>query len=478
MPLAQRILSSTGVLLYILAVFGIQSVHAAGKPPPAGLAIESASWNGATLTASGTAVSGKDGGSDVTIYDAATNTSLGSTTPSRGGAGNWNFSGNTCAQDINARQDGTTTANFHVTDSCAPPQPQCSDGLDNDGDGLIDFPDDPGCTDASDNDETDAQPLAQCEDGIDNDGDGLIDFPADPGCTDANDNDETDAPQVPECNDGLDNDGDGLIDYPADPGCTDANDYREIDLPAIDPQLNPQTDFKIMMNYELGMHCTGFEFAYCCVLPVYNSILAQVVKPNTIDPNHSGDYARLMKGDPNEGLDALGRETVVRDLELDNSGNFKKYVLKYWHEAQPRNDGRGKEQSSLLISAAEGNSLQAWNTRFDSATTVGGALQYDGYNGADGVVQGNGDFDDPSDNYQNAVWNHLYFYENLEGDNSTGTSQEEDKIRLGVTATWFILKTVVQPCIHWVRTQRVVNLSRKVQPSQLTTVVASLTVTC
>ena len=70
--------------------------------------------------------------------------------------------------------------------------------------------------------------------------------------------------------------------------------------------LLPQTDFKIMMNYELGMHCTGFEFAYCCVLPAYNSILAQVVKPNTIDPNHSGDYARLMAGDPNEGLDATG----------------------------------------------------------------------------------------------------------------------------------------------------------------------------
>src|SRR5680860_999659 len=33
--------------------------------------------------------------------------------------------------------------------------PQCSDGLDNDGDGVTDFPGDPGCTDAQDNDETD-----------------------------------------------------------------------------------------------------------------------------------------------------------------------------------------------------------------------------------------------------------------------------------------------------------------------------------
>jgi hypothetical protein len=35
------------------------------------------------------------------------------------------------------------------------PGPQCYDGLDNDGDGKIDYPDDPGCENASDNDETD-----------------------------------------------------------------------------------------------------------------------------------------------------------------------------------------------------------------------------------------------------------------------------------------------------------------------------------
>ncbi len=77
------------------------------------------------------------------------------------------------------------------------------------------------------------------------------------------------------------------------------------------PQFQAQTDFKIMMNYELGMHCTGFEFAYCCVLPAYNSILAQVIKPQNQGPaQHGGDFPMLMEGDPNEGLDALGRETV------------------------------------------------------------------------------------------------------------------------------------------------------------------------
>jgi len=33
---------------------------------------------------------------------------------------------------------------------------QCSDTIDNDSDGLIDYPNDPGCTSAEDNDETDS----------------------------------------------------------------------------------------------------------------------------------------------------------------------------------------------------------------------------------------------------------------------------------------------------------------------------------
>ena len=66
---------------------------------------------------------------------------------------------------------------------------ECGDGLDNDGDSLTDYPDDPGCESALDDDETD--PLAQCEDGVDNDSDGNIDYPADLGCDSADDDDET-----------------------------------------------------------------------------------------------------------------------------------------------------------------------------------------------------------------------------------------------------------------------------------------------
>lgn len=39
-----------------------------------------------------------------------------------------------------------------------PPPAQCSDGIDNDSDGFVDFPTDPGCVSASDDDETDIVP--------------------------------------------------------------------------------------------------------------------------------------------------------------------------------------------------------------------------------------------------------------------------------------------------------------------------------
>ena len=75
------------------------------------------------------------------------------------------------------------------------PPAACSDGSDNDGDGLIDYPQDPGCSAADDNDETD---LPACADGRDNDGDGVIDFPSDKGCTAVDDNDEKDVCKAPQ----------------------------------------------------------------------------------------------------------------------------------------------------------------------------------------------------------------------------------------------------------------------------------------
>jgi hypothetical protein len=96
---------------------------------------------------------------------------------------------------------------FQVT-ATAVPVPACDDGLDNDGDGLTDYPEDFGCHEPDDVSEEE-----DCRDGIDNDGDGFTDAWDDPGCG------MTIWPtEAPECDDGIDNDGDGLIDD-LDPAC-------------------------------------------------------------------------------------------------------------------------------------------------------------------------------------------------------------------------------------------------------------------
>ena len=125
------------------------------------------------------------------------------------------------------------------TNTTPPPPPptyQCSDGQDNDSDGLTDYPADPGCSGNTDNDEFNAPaPIYQCSDGQDNDSDGLTDYPADPGCSSNTDNDEFNAP-VPtyQCADGQDNDSDGLTYYPADPGCSSNTDNDEFNAPSGD----------------------------------------------------------------------------------------------------------------------------------------------------------------------------------------------------------------------------------------------------
>ncbi len=41
---------------------------------------------------------------------------------------------------------------------------------------------------------------------------------------------------------------------------------------------DPKDPYAIFINYELGMHCVGFDVSYCCVIPPYNSIQAQAIK--------------------------------------------------------------------------------------------------------------------------------------------------------------------------------------------------------
>jgi cysteine-rich repeat protein len=86
---------------------------------------------------------------------------------------------------------------------------ECRDGVDNDGDGGIDL-EDFGCDSPDDLSERTEPGVIACDDGVDNEAipDGLIDFPDDPGC-----GHPLLTTESPACQDGQDNDGDGLIDF-------------------------------------------------------------------------------------------------------------------------------------------------------------------------------------------------------------------------------------------------------------------------
>ena len=45
--------------------------------------------------------------------------------------------------------------------------------------------------------------------------------------------------------------------------------------------FDPRNPYNIFINYELGMHCVGFDVSYCCVIPPYNSVQGQAVKSGT-----------------------------------------------------------------------------------------------------------------------------------------------------------------------------------------------------
>jgi hypothetical protein len=113
-------------------------------------------------------------------------------------------------------ETGGVNQDFSLVWTTTPQAAACGDGVDNDGDGLVDDAD-PGCENTQDASERSA--LYECDDGVDNDGDGGTDYvpdadgdglpdpPGDVGCA---------APrwkETPQCQDGLDNDGDGHIDF-------------------------------------------------------------------------------------------------------------------------------------------------------------------------------------------------------------------------------------------------------------------------
>lgn len=142
--------------------------------------------------------------------------------------------------------------------------------------------------------------------------------------------------------------------------------------------LNPVNDYNITINYELGMHCTGFDFTYCCVLPPYNSTQSQVIKT----ARGKRSYPELLdadKADPGVVVDGKKRFKLAYGF-IDNT-------------------------------YSEGSKLKYWNVPYD--------VNGDGKYGANESVA-------------NAYFTHLYVYKDLEGSNPKNTSADKEKLYVGI----------------------------------------------
>jgi len=142
----------------------------------------------------------------------------------------------------------------------------------------------------------------------------------------------------------------------------------------------PINDYNITVNYELGMHCTGFDFTYCCVLPPYNSVQSQVIKT------------------------ATGKKKYPELLESDEDGDDHSVLVD------------GKKRMKLAYgfvnnTYSEGNKLAYWSVPYD--------------------VNGDGKYT-KNESVANAYWTHLYVYKDLKGTNPTGGSKDADKKYVGL----------------------------------------------
>ncbi|HEY6000041.1 MAG TPA: hypothetical protein VI078_12195 [bacterium] len=100
------------------------------------------------------------------------------------------------------------------------------------------------------------------------------------------------------------------------------------------PAYDPQGEFAIFVNYELGMHCVGFDISYCCIIPPYNSVQAQALRTA-----RDGGLPRLLTP-----ADGLGLAYAVADNSY-SEGN----KMRYWGAAKDvdGNGGAGNPGDSM-----------------------------------------------------------------------------------------------------------------------------------
>lgn len=105
-------------------------------------------------------------------------------------------------------------------------QTACFDSVDQDGDTYAAYPHEAACVSADGRAEGEPAVQPACSNGVDDDGDGLTDWGLQPG-NDPNCHAASDISEVGPCQNGTDDDLDGHPDYPADPDCLAASGLEQ-----------------------------------------------------------------------------------------------------------------------------------------------------------------------------------------------------------------------------------------------------------
>lgn len=202
------------------------------------------------------------------------------------------------------------------------------------------------------------EPAKICADGQDNDGDGLIDFPADPGCFAADDSNETD-PAV--CSDGKDNDGDGLIDFPSDKGCAAADDTDEVD-PCKTPAPGERISLKgCGLGDVIVLRGVNFEFDQARLTANAKTILDNVGEELTAYPEIEVELSGH--------TDAKGSDEYNQTLSDKRAAAVKRYLVgKDIADTRMTTVGKGESQPVADNETDEGREL---NRRVELKVTKG-----------------------------------------------------------------------------------------------------------
>ena len=160
----------------------------------------------------------------------------------------------------------------------------------------------------------------------------------------------------------------------------------------------PVNDFNIFVNYELGMHCVGFDMNYCCVIPPYNSIQAQAVRsgrdgklPKLLTPDDKIKLYYYTKDNSYSEGNKMKYWSVRKDTDgdghLDSAGdNVANYVwthLFIYKDLEGTIPSSATEKDRLRIGRQIPVNIDAGPS---GKPMSGGYMDYSGQNGSNVVM--------------------------------------------------------------------------------------------